>query len=66
MLAKCAKCGVELIVPHDGQPYWCTECSIEEELKDNLKFGEMEEREEFTEACRVANKDLWVNDDGSV
>jgi hypothetical protein len=30
-LAKCHKCGVELIAPYDGQPYWCTECSIEEE-----------------------------------
>ena len=30
-VAKCHKCGVELIAPYDGQPYWCTECSIEEE-----------------------------------
>jgi tRNA(Ile2) C34 agmatinyltransferase TiaS len=28
-LAKCAKCGVTLIAPDDGYPYWCTKCSYE-------------------------------------
>lgn len=29
--AVCYECGVDLIAPADGQPYWCTECSQEEE-----------------------------------
>jgi len=33
MMAKCHNCGVELIAPYDGQPYWCTECSYEDDLK---------------------------------
>lgn len=33
-LAKCHKCGVTLIAPEDGQPYWCTGCSYEEELRE--------------------------------
>jgi hypothetical protein len=28
-LAKCEGCGVTLISPYDGQPYWCQECSME-------------------------------------
>jgi DNA-directed RNA polymerase subunit RPC12/RpoP len=38
-LAKCAKCGRELMAPDDGHPYWCTECSYEDELKyrENLE-----------------------------
>jgi len=36
-LAKCHSCGIELIAPYDGQPYWCTECSYEEELKERAK-----------------------------
>jgi hypothetical protein len=27
---------------------------------------ELEEQEDFTEACRVANKNLWLCDDGGV
>jgi hypothetical protein len=27
---------------------------------------QQEDQHDFTEACRVANNDLWVNDDGSV
>jgi hypothetical protein len=26
-LAKCEDCGVTLIAPYDGQPYYCQECS---------------------------------------
>jgi len=36
-LAKCHNCGVELIAPYDGQPYWCTECSYENDLKRRNK-----------------------------
>jgi DNA-directed RNA polymerase subunit RPC12/RpoP len=32
-LAKCHTCGRELIAPYDGMPYWCTECSYEDDLK---------------------------------
>jgi hypothetical protein len=31
-----------------------------------IEWERQEEQDEFQEACRVANKDLWVNDDGSV
>jgi DNA-directed RNA polymerase subunit RPC12/RpoP len=34
-LAKCAKCGETLIVSDDGMPFWCTECSYEEEYQRN-------------------------------
>jgi exosome complex RNA-binding protein Csl4 len=30
-LARCKKCREQLIVEDDGQPFWCTECSAEEE-----------------------------------
>ena len=33
-LARCEKCGEELIAPYDGQPYWCIECSQEIDRKD--------------------------------
>ena len=32
-LAKCHKCGATLIALDDGQPYWCTHCSWEEDHK---------------------------------
>ena len=31
-----------------------------------IEWERLEEREEFNEACGVANKDLWVCDDGGV
>jgi hypothetical protein len=34
-LAKCAKCGETLIAPEDGQPHWCTQCSIEMDQEDH-------------------------------
>ena len=30
--AVCYKCGVELIAPADGQPYWCIKCSNDDAL----------------------------------
>lgn len=36
-LAKCHKCGATLIAPYDGKPYWCTECSYEDDLKYNRR-----------------------------
>jgi len=33
-LAHCAGCGAELIAPYDGMPYWCIECSQEEERRN--------------------------------
>lgn len=36
-LAKCAECGVELIAPYDGFPYWCTKCSIEDDEKERKR-----------------------------
>jgi DNA-directed RNA polymerase subunit RPC12/RpoP len=43
VLAKCKKCGATLIAPYDGNPYWCTECSYEDELKGirNKSTGEL-------------------------
>jgi DNA-directed RNA polymerase subunit RPC12/RpoP len=32
--ARCYDCGVELIAPADGRPYWCTACSYEHDLKE--------------------------------
>jgi hypothetical protein len=32
-LARCETCGKTLIAPYDGQPYWCTECSIEKDQR---------------------------------
>jgi hypothetical protein len=32
-LAKCAGCGETLIAPDDGEPWYCTECSYEKDLK---------------------------------
>ena len=37
VLAKCHSCGKELIAPYDGHPYWCVECSYEEELRERAK-----------------------------
>ena len=36
-LAKCHTCGAELIAPYDGKPYWCTECSWEDEMREREK-----------------------------
>jgi DNA-directed RNA polymerase subunit M/transcription elongation factor TFIIS len=44
-MSKCEKCGALLIAPYDGKPYWCTECSYEEELKKLGKQRRKEERE---------------------
>ena len=32
-LAKCEGCGKPLIVPYDGLPFWCIECSMKEDEK---------------------------------
>jgi hypothetical protein len=32
LVANCEGCGAELIAPYDGQPYWCTECSHNEDM----------------------------------
>jgi transposase len=29
--AICSCCGATLIAPVDSQPYWCTECSYEDD-----------------------------------
>lgn len=34
----------------------------DEQLRE---WERMEEQEEFTESCRVANKNLWLCDDGA-
>jgi DNA-directed RNA polymerase subunit M/transcription elongation factor TFIIS len=36
-LAKCHTCGKILIVADDGQPFWCTECSYEDDLKEQRR-----------------------------
>lgn len=38
----------------------------EEEEKQLIEWEKQEEQEEWQEAMRVAEKDLWLNDDGSV
>jgi DNA-directed RNA polymerase subunit RPC12/RpoP len=36
-MAKCHKCGREVTAPYDGQPYWCTACSYEDDLKEKQR-----------------------------
>lgn len=40
-LARCEKCGMTLIAPFDGQPYWCTECSYEDELRERKRMDKI-------------------------
>jgi DNA-directed RNA polymerase subunit RPC12/RpoP len=44
-VAKCHSCGRELIAPYDGHPYWCVECSYEDELKERAKENKVRNNE---------------------
>jgi len=47
----------------DATPGQAVEPSWEEQL---IEWEKQEEQHEFTESCNVANRNLWMNDDGSV
>jgi len=46
-LAKCAKCGVELIAPYDGNPYWCTDYSRENDELERELESELDREDEY-------------------
>lgn len=35
------------------------------EYQELIRLEELEEQEDFREACRIANKNLWLCDDGA-